>query len=149
MVAEDHPTGKCIGWHKLTEEEYPKKKQSTKLNKRLKKNEQLLYKKKNMERYNVRTLAITYTLLGFACLLTIEIGIVLCTWICIMLIEELHLGTRCWKGYEKKGMKTEPEKREPNCVKKEDVGGKYSKWDHEESAEYSKHLEKTFGPVTK
>ena len=64
-----------------------------------------------------------------------------------MLIEEIiPEGTRCWKGYEKKGMKTMFGKRVPNCVKKEDVGGKYSKWDHEESAEYSKHLEETFGP---
>jgi len=64
-----------------------------------------------------------------------------------MLIEDIiPEGTRCWKGYEKKGMKTMFGKRVPNCVKKEDVGGKYSKWDHEESAEYSKHLEETFGP---
>lgn len=34
---------------------------------------------------------------------------------------------------------------EKYCVKKEDVSGKYSKWDHEEPAEYSKHLEETFG----
>ena len=31
-------------------------------------------------------------------------------------------GTRCWKGYEKKGMKTMFGKRVPNCVKRE---GKY------------------------
>ena len=30
-------------------------------------------------------------------------------------------GTRCWKGYEKKGMKTMFGKRVPNCVKKENV----------------------------
>ena len=30
-------------------------------------------------------------------------------------------GTRCWKGYTKKGMKTMFGKRVPNCVKKEDV----------------------------
>ena len=29
--------------------------------------------------------------------------------------------TRCWKGYEKKGMKTMFGKRVPNCVKKEDI----------------------------
>ena len=27
-------------------------------------------------------------------------------------------GTRCWKGYEKKGMKTMFGKRVPNCVKR-------------------------------
>ena len=54
-----------------------------------------------------------------------------------MLIEEI-LTEKCWKGYEKKGMKTMFGKRVPNCVKREDVGGKYSAWDHEESAEYSK-----------
>ena len=31
----------------------------------------------------------------------------------------LSEGTRCWKGYEKKGMKTMFGKRVPNCVKKE------------------------------
>ena len=61
-----------------------------------------------------------------------------------MLISEI-LTEKCWKGYEKKGMKTMFGKRVPNCVKREDVGGKYSAWDHEESAEYSKHLEETFG----
>tara|TARA_B100000902_G_scaffold372547_1_gene399644 strand:+ start:1173 stop:2096 length:924 start_codon:yes stop_codon:yes gene_type:complete len=30
-------------------------------------------------------------------------------------------GTRCWKGYEKKGMKTMFGKRVPNCVKREDI----------------------------
>ena len=30
-------------------------------------------------------------------------------------------GTRCWKGYEKKGMKTMFGKRVPNCVKRENV----------------------------
>jgi len=30
-------------------------------------------------------------------------------------------GTRCWKGYEKKGMKTMFDKRVPNCVKKESI----------------------------
>ena len=38
-----------------------------------------------------------------------------------MLLRELIEGTRCWKGYEKKGMKTMFGKRVPNCVKKEDV----------------------------
>lgn len=32
---------------------------------------------------------------------------------------ETNEGTRCWKGYEKKGMKTMFGKRVPNCVKKE------------------------------
>jgi hypothetical protein len=31
----------------------------------------------------------------------------------------LYEGTRCWKGYEKKGMKTMFGKRVPNCVKRE------------------------------
>ena len=61
-----------------------------------------------------------------------------------MFISEI-LTEKCWKGYEKKGMKTMFGKRVPNCVKREDVGGKYSAWDHEEPAEYSLHLEKTFG----
>ena len=40
-----------------------------------------------------------------------------------MKINELLIaeGTRCWKGYTKKGMKTMFGKRVPNCVKKEDV----------------------------
>ena len=33
--------------------------------------------------------------------------------------EKVDEGTRCWKGYEKKGMKTMFGKRVPNCVKKE------------------------------
>ena len=37
-----------------------------------------------------------------------------------MLIEEI-LTEKCWKGYEKKGMKTMFGKRVPNCVKKEDI----------------------------
>jgi len=36
---------------------------------------------------------------------------------------ELDEGTRCWKGYERKGMKTMFGKRVPNCVKKEDLEG--------------------------
>ena len=38
-----------------------------------------------------------------------------------MRLVELLEGTRCWKGYEKKGMKTLFGKRVPNCVKKEDI----------------------------
>ena len=38
-----------------------------------------------------------------------------------MKLIELLEGTRCWKGYEKKGMKTMFGKRVPNCVKKEDI----------------------------
>ena len=34
-----------------------------------------------------------------------------------MLIEEI-LGEKCWKGYQKKGMKTMFGKRVPNCVGK-------------------------------
>ena len=37
-----------------------------------------------------------------------------------MFIEEI-LTEKCWKGYEKKGMKTMFGKRVPNCVKKEEV----------------------------
>lgn len=37
-----------------------------------------------------------------------------------MLIDEIITeGTRCWKGYKKKGMKTMFGKRVPNCVKNE------------------------------
>jgi len=55
-----------------------------------------------------------------------------------MLIQEITEGTRCWKGYKKKGMKTMFGKRVPNCVKNEDVtkgnfGGLiYPKLPHEE-----------------
>ena len=35
--------------------------------------------------------------------------------------EETTLDEKCWKGYEKKGMKTMFGKRYPNCVKKEEV----------------------------
>ena len=38
-----------------------------------------------------------------------------------MKIIEVLEGTRCWKGYEKKGMKTMFGKRVPNCVKREHV----------------------------
>ena len=34
-------------------------------------------------------------------------------------LKNISEGTRCWKGYEKKGMKTMFGKRVPNCVKKE------------------------------
>jgi hypothetical protein len=34
-------------------------------------------------------------------------------------LKEIAEGTRCWKGYEKKGMKTMFGKRVPNCVKRE------------------------------
>ena len=36
-------------------------------------------------------------------------------------LTEISEGTRCWKGYEKKGMKTMFGKRVPNCVKKENA----------------------------
>ena len=36
-----------------------------------------------------------------------------------MFIKEVTEGTRCWKGYKKKGMKTMFGKRVPNCVKNE------------------------------
>ena len=38
--------------------------------------------------------------------------------------EEVKLDEKCWKGYEKKGMKTMFGKRYPNCVKKEE----FSDW---------------------
>ena len=40
-----------------------------------------------------------------------------------MKIIEILEGTRCWKGYEKKGMKTMFGKRVPNCVKREHLEG--------------------------
>ena len=39
-----------------------------------------------------------------------------------MRFREIQEGTRCWKGYEKKGMKTMFGKRVPNCVKREGIG---------------------------
>ena len=44
-------------------------------------------------------------------------------------IEVEVIDEKCWKGYEKKGMKTMFGKRYPNCVKKEETEvaeGKYS-----------------------
>ena len=41
-----------------------------------------------------------------------------------MFINEITEGTRCWKGYKKKGMKTMFGKRVPNCVKNEGRGSK-------------------------
>ena len=38
-----------------------------------------------------------------------------------MFIKDITEGTRCWKGYKKKGMKTMFGKRVPNCVKNEEV----------------------------
>ena len=38
-----------------------------------------------------------------------------------MKVNEVVEGTRCWKGYEKKGMKTMFGKRVPNCGKREHV----------------------------
>ena len=40
-----------------------------------------------------------------------------------MKIIEILEGTRCWKGYEKKGMKTMFGKRVPNCVKRQHLEG--------------------------
>ena len=37
-----------------------------------------------------------------------------------MRLVELQEGTRCWKGYERKGFKKMFGKRVPNCVKRED-----------------------------
>ena len=38
-------------------------------------------------------------------------------------LKEIAEGTRCWKGYERKGFKTHPfsKKRVPNCVKRENA----------------------------
>ena len=41
--------------------------------------------------------------------------------------EEVELDEKCWKGYEKKGMKTMFGKRYPNCVKKTKKEN-YSNW---------------------
>lgn len=38
-----------------------------------------------------------------------------------MKIKQILEGTRCWKGYERKGMKTMFGKRVPNCVKRESM----------------------------
>jgi len=38
-----------------------------------------------------------------------------------MKLHEIYEGTRCWKGYKKKGMKTMFGKRVPNCVKNEEI----------------------------
>ena len=38
-----------------------------------------------------------------------------------MKVNEILEGTRCWKGYVKKGMKTMFGKRVPNCVKREHI----------------------------
>ena len=42
-------------------------------------------------------------------------------------ISEENLDEKCWKGYEKKGMKTMFGKRYPNCVKKK-IGESVSDW---------------------
>jgi hypothetical protein len=39
----------------------------------------------------------------------------------IMKLFDILEGTRCWKGYKKKGMKTMFGKRVPNCVKREHI----------------------------
>ena len=69
------------------------------------------YKKKNWK--DVILIVETYTLLGFACLLTLEMGKVHALGF-IMLIEEI-------------------------------ITENYSNWDPKDIADYSKHLEKTFG----
>ena len=45
----------------------------------------------------------------------------------MILGKEVELKEKCWKGYEKKGMKTMFGKRYPNCVKKK-VGESVSNW---------------------
>ena len=44
-----------------------------------------------------------------------------------MKINEITEGTRCWKGYKKKGMKTMFGKRVPNCVKNESEINEFQK----------------------
>jgi len=39
----------------------------------------------------------------------------------VIKLVDLLEGTRCWKGYEKKGMKKMFGKRVPNCVKREEI----------------------------
>ena len=34
-----------------------------------------------------------------------------------MKVNEVVEGTRCWKGYEKKGMKTQPKKSAPTALR--------------------------------
>ena len=36
-------------------------------------------------------------------------------------LADEYVAEKCWKGYEKKGMKTMFGKRYPNCVKKEEI----------------------------
>ena len=55
--------------------------------------------------------------------------------------EEVELDEKCWKGYEKKGMKTMFGKRYPNCVKKK-VGESVSNWRDEIGYEGKDDLKK-------
>ena len=60
--------------------------------------------------------------------------------------EEVELDEKCWKGYEKKGMKTMFGKRYPNCVKKEE----FSDWRDElgyEGKDDSKKIEEGKSPA--
>ena len=63
----------------------------------------------------------------------------------IELPEEVQLDEKCWKGYEKKGMKTMFGKRYPNCVKKK----KTRKEEFEVSeGKYSSSVRATYGGKT-
>ena len=60
--------------------------------------------------------------------------------------ESVELDEKCWKGYEKKGMKTMFGKRYPNCVKKEE----FSDWRDElgyEGKDDSKKIEEGKSPA--
>ena len=46
----------------------------------------------------------------------------------MILGKEVELDEKCWKGYEKKGMKTMFGKRYPNCVKKKRLRLKRKRW---------------------
>ena len=64
-------------------------------------------------------------------------------------VKEENLDEKCWKGYEKKGMKTMFGKRYPNCVKKK-VGESMVNWRDElsyEGKDESKKIEEGKSPA--
>ena len=64
-------------------------------------------------------------------------------------VKEENLDEKCWKGYEKKGMKTMFGKRYPNCVKKK-VGESMVNWRDElsyEGKDDSKKIEEGKSPA--
>ena len=74
-VAEDHLLASVLVGTVCQRKSIWRKKQSTKLNKRLKKMISCCTRKRTWKDVMFLPLAITYTLLGFACLLTLEMGI--------------------------------------------------------------------------